>query len=147
VDAVEKGFAALAAEIEAATGLPQTPERIAEGAIRIAVERMASAIRHISIERGHDVTEFALASFGGAGGQHACQVADALGIDAIVIHPLAGVLSAYGMGLAELRALKRRGVERRIDDDTIDELGAVFGELEREARSELLAQHVAPDST
>ena len=144
---VAAGFAALAAEIEAATGLPQSPERIAEGAIRIAVERMANAIRHISIERGQDVTEFALACFGGAGGQHACQVADALGIDAIVIHPLAGVLSAYGMGLAELRALKRRGIELRLDDDAMDELGAVFGELEREARSELLAQHVAPDST
>src|SRR5690606_20386151 len=105
------------------------------------------AIRHISIERGHDVTEFALASFGGAGGQHACQVADALGIDAIVIHPLAGVLSAYGMGLAELRALKRRGVERRIDDDTIGELDAVFAELEQEALRELVAQHVDADDT
>src|SRR5690606_38205904 len=116
VAAAATAFAALAAEIESATGAAQTAEGIAEGAIRIAVERMANAIRHISIERGHDVSEFALASFGGAGGQHACQVADALGIDAIVIHPLAGVLSAYGMGLAELRVLKRRGVERRLDD-------------------------------
>jgi len=147
VDAVEKGFAALAAEIEAATGLPQTPERMAEGAIRIAVERMANAIRHISIERGQDVTEFALASFGGAGGQHACQVADALGIDVIVIHPLAGVLSAYGMGLAELRVLKRKGVERRLDDGAMGELGAVFGELEREALRELLAQHAGSAGT
>src|SRR5690606_25344477 len=142
VDAVEKGFAALAAEIEAATGLPQTPERMAEGAIRIAVERMANAIRHISIERGQNVTEFALASFGGAGGQHACQVADALGIDAIVIHPLAGVLSAYGMGLAEVRVLKRRGVERRLDDGAVAELADAFRTLEDEARNELRAQRV-----
>src|SRR5690606_16179039 len=135
-------FAALAEEVEAATGVAQTAERIAEGAVRIAVERMASAIRHISIERGQDVTELALASFGGAGGQHACQVADALGIDAIVIHPLAGVLSAYGMGLAEVRVLKRRGVERRLDDGAVDELADVFRALEDEARDELRAQRV-----
>ncbi|HEX6995998.1 MAG TPA: hydantoinase B/oxoprolinase family protein [Gammaproteobacteria bacterium] len=144
-EVVAARFAALAAEIEAATGLAQSAERVAEGAIRIAVERMANAIRHISIERGHDVAEFALASFGGAGGQHACQVADALGIDAIVIHPLAGVLSAYGMGLAEVRALRRRGVERRLDDAAADVLDDVFAELAEEARRELLEQHVAPD--
>jgi len=142
---VAAGFAALAAEIEVATGLAQSAERIAEGAVRIAVERMANAIRHISIERGHDVTEFALASFGGAGGQHACDVADALGIDAIVIHPLAGVLSAYGMGLADVRALKRRGVERRLDDAATDALERAFAELADEAKRELLDQHVAPD--
>ena len=143
VAAAATAFAALAAEIERATGAAQTAEGIAEGAIRIAVERMANAIRHISIERGHDVSEFALASFGGAGGQHACQVADALGIDAIVIHPLAGVLSAYGMGLAELRVLKRRGVERRLDDSAVAELASIFRELEDAAREDLLAQQAA----
>jgi 5-oxoprolinase (ATP-hydrolysing) len=139
-EAVRRQFAALAAEVEDSTGVAQQAERIAEGAIRIAVERMASAIRHISIERGYDVTEFALSSFGGAGGQHACQVADALGIDTIFIHPLAGVLSAYGMGVAERRALRRRGVERRLDEDADAELDRVWIELEHAARNELLEQ-------
>ncbi|HEX7079908.1 MAG TPA: hydantoinase B/oxoprolinase family protein [Gammaproteobacteria bacterium] len=140
VDVVRRGFAALAREVTAATGVAQDAESIAAGAIRIAVERMANAIRRISIERGHDVTSFALSSFGGAGGQHACQVADALGIETIFIHPLAGVLSAYGMGLADLRTLRRRAVERRVEPEAMSAISDAFDALLREARDELLAQ-------
>ena len=94
-------FAALAAEIARATGAPRTPEEVAEGFIDIAVGSMANAIKKISVARGYDVTRYTLQCFGGAGGQHACRVADALGMRRVFVHPLAGVLSAYGMGLAD----------------------------------------------
>jgi len=94
--AVARRFAELAAEIEAATGTRRRPEEVAEGFLTIAVENMAGAIKQISVQRGHDVTRYGLNCFGGAGGQHACLVADALGIDKVLIHPLAGVRSAYG---------------------------------------------------
>ncbi|MCJ8158440.1 hydantoinase B/oxoprolinase family protein [Sphingomonas sp. LaA6.9] len=103
---VRSKFAALADEVAAATGQRMTPQAIAEGFLRIAVENMASAIKQISIARGHDVTRYTLACFGGAGGQHACMVADALGMERVMIHPLAGVLSAYGMGLADVNVLR-----------------------------------------
>ena len=96
-----------------ATGTPQSPEQVAEGFLRIAVANMANAIKFISVQRGHDVTEYTLQCFGGAGGQHACLVADELGMTQVYIHPLAGVLSAYGMGLAQVRALREEAVERR----------------------------------
>ena len=110
---VREKFAALAGEIERATGHAQTPEEVAEGFLRIAVANMANAIKFISVQRGHDVTEYTLACFGGAGGQHACLVADELGMKRVFIHPLAGVLSAYGMGLAQVRAMREEAVERR----------------------------------
>src|SRR3546814_5082962 len=98
--------------IAAATGKPlQSPEEVAEGFLRIAVENMANAIKKISVQRGYDVTEYTLNCFGGAGGQHACLVADALGMTRVFLHPFAGVLSAYGMGLADVRALRERQVE------------------------------------
>ncbi|MGZ5041420.1 MAG: hydantoinase/oxoprolinase family protein, partial [Usitatibacter sp.] len=103
---VRAKFEALAKEIGAATGRSHTPETVAEGYIRIAVANMANAIKFISVQRGHDVTEYTLACFGGAGGQHACLVADELGMKRVYIHPLAGVLSAYGMGLAQVRSLR-----------------------------------------
>jgi len=112
---VRDKFTALAAEIQRATGKPQTAEAVAEGYVRIAVANMANAIKFISVQRGHDVTEYTLACFGGAGGQHACLVADELGMTRVYIHPLAGVLSAYGMGLAEVRTLREEAVERRLD--------------------------------
>ncbi len=115
-DAVTAGFARLAAE----TGDGRTPEEIADGFIRVAVENMANAIKKISVQRGYDVTEYALACFGGAGGQHACLVADALGMKTILIHPLSGVLSAYGMGLAAIRATRNRSVVTPLKDG-IDE--------------------------
>ena len=103
---VRRHFAALATRIAAATGRHDPPERVAEGFLRVAIDNMANAIRKISVERGHDTTGYTLQCFGGAGGQHACGVADALGMRTVFLHPFAGVLSAFGMGLADLRALR-----------------------------------------
>jgi len=114
-DVVRVKFTQLAEEIAAATGRRPTPEEAAEGFVRIAVANMANAIKFISVQRGHDVTGYTLACFGGAGGQHACLVADELGMQRVYIHPLAGVLSAYGMGLAQVRALREEAVERKLD--------------------------------
>ena len=86
-------------------------EDIADGFLRIAVENMANAIKKISVQRGYDVTDYALQCFGGAGGQHACAIADVLGMNVVLVHPFAGVLSAYGMGLADVRALRERTFE------------------------------------
>jgi 5-oxoprolinase (ATP-hydrolysing) len=133
-DIVAKKFAALSYEIAGATGAQMSPQAIAEGFLRIAVENMASAIKQISIARGHDVTRYTLACFGGAGGQHACLVADALGMERVMIHPLAGVLSAYGMGLADTGALRQRTLS------AIDDLGEALATLETEARAALTAQ-------
>src|SRR5258708_18492004 len=113
---VSEKFAELAAEIARATGKPQTPASVAEGFLRIAVANMANAIKFISVQRGHDVTGYTLACFGGAGGQHACLVADELGIKRGYIHPPAGGLSAYGIGLPQVRALREEAVERRLED-------------------------------
>ena len=97
-------------ELAAALPEPRSPEQIAEGFLAIAVDNMANAIRKISVARGHDVTAYALACFGGAGGQHACKVADALGIETVLVHPLAGMLSAYGIGLAPVKAIREQSV-------------------------------------
>jgi 5-oxoprolinase (ATP-hydrolysing) len=134
-------FAALSEEIHAAAGTAMSPAEIAEGFLKIAVENMANAIKKISVQRGHDVTGYALACFGGAGGQHACAVADALGMVTVVIHPFAGVLSAYGMGLAELRVLRELAVDAPLEGT--GDLGAKLSALDREARDALLAQGVA----
>jgi len=141
-DAVQKKFAALAADVNAESGTTQTAEQLAEGFLRIAVENMANAIKQISVQRGYDVTEYTLASFGGAGGQHACLVADALGIERIFLHPLAGVLSAYGMGLADLRALRERSVEAPLDDTDLAPLAAELDVLADDAGGELREQGV-----
>jgi 5-oxoprolinase (ATP-hydrolysing) len=127
---VKGEFAKLAREIGAATGQPRDPYAVAEGFLRIAVANMANAIKFISVQRGHDVTEYTLACFGGAGGQHACLVADELGMKRVYIHPFAGVLSAYGMGLAEVRALREEAVERRLDEalDDVVEKSVRLGE-------------------
>jgi 5-oxoprolinase (ATP-hydrolysing) len=142
-DAVAARFAGLAADIEAATGNRRTPVEVADGFLRIAVENMANAIKQISVQRGYDVTRYTLACFGGAGGQHACLVADALGMTKVVIHPLAGVLSAYGMGLADLRVLKEAAVEARLSDDLLPELEEKLDGLARAGREELAAQGIA----
>jgi 5-oxoprolinase (ATP-hydrolysing) len=142
-DAVRRRFGALAAEIGAATGRTPAPEQVAEGYIEIAVGNMANAIKQISVQRGHDVTEYTLTSFGGAGGQHACLVADALGMRRVFIHTLAGVLSAYGMGLADQSALREAAVEARLDEAARPELLRRLGELGGQARADLLAQGVA----
>jgi 5-oxoprolinase (ATP-hydrolysing) len=130
-------FAALAAEIGAATGQRPAPEEVAAGFLAIAVANMANAIKKISVQRGYDVTRYVLATFGGAGGQHACAVADALAIETVLIHPLAGVLSAYGMGLADLTAMREQAVEAPLAEALLPELGEIAGALEASARAEL----------
>ena len=117
-------------------------EEIAEGFLEIAVDNMAAAIRKISIARGHDVTRYTLACFGGAGGQHACRVADALGMERILIHPLAGVLSAYGIGIADVKAIRETSWLRPLGDD----YSQALGELEKRTRDALLEQGMAADS-
>src|SRR5438552_14283035 len=107
---------------------------------------MAHAIKHISVERGYDVTEYVLCCFGGAGGQHACAVADALGMTHVFIHPLAGVLSAYGMGLADVRALRQKAVEAQLSATALVGCQSVFVELANKACSEVEAQGIAAQS-
>jgi 5-oxoprolinase (ATP-hydrolysing) len=143
-DAVRAGFEALASDIGRAAGQAEapSPESVAEGFIRIAVGNMANAIKQISVQRGHDVTDYALTSFGGAGGQHACLVADALGMKTVFVHALAGVLSAYGMGLADQSAMRERAVERRLDATGDGELAHMLEALAGTAREQLLAQGV-----
>jgi 5-oxoprolinase (ATP-hydrolysing) len=141
---VRAKFTALAAEIAAKTGRAATPFSVAEGFVRIAVENMANAIKEISIQRGYDVTEYTLQCFGGAAGQHACLVADALGMTRVFIHPFAGVLSAYGMGLADVRALRERAIEARLSAATLPELDAALAALAREAAADLAAQGISP---
>jgi len=142
-EVVRKKFEALAEEIAAATGKPlQSPEEVAEGFLRIAVENMANAIKKISVQRGYDVTEYTLNCFGGAGGQHACLVADALGMTRVFLHPFAGVLSAYGMGLADVRALRERQIELPFAKDALAVMEAAYGELAADAEKEVLAQGV-----
>ncbi len=120
-DAVRAAFAELAHEI----GDGRTPEEVADGFIRIAVENMANAIKKISVQRGYDVTEYALNCFGSAGGQHACAIADTLGMETVLIHPLSGLLSAYGMGLAPIRASREQSVEAALDADALAGLGRI----------------------
>ncbi|MCT0230768.1 hydantoinase B/oxoprolinase family protein [Synechococcus sp. CS-1324] len=129
VAVVRQEFELLAARIHAATGLPQVSERLAEGALAIAVDRMAEAIRRISIQRGHDIRNSTLVCFGGAGGQHACAVAAQLGISRLLLHPLAGVLSAYGIGLADRRLLRERVVREPLDAALLPRLAAMAAEL------------------
>ncbi len=130
----------LAAEIAAKTGNHRSAVEVADGFIRIAVENMANAIKEISIQRGYDVTQYTLQCFGGAGGQHACHVADALGMTRIMIHPFAGVLSAYGMGLADVRALRECAVEAVLCETALSEIDLALERLAGEARAELIAQ-------
>ncbi|HSQ83011.1 MAG TPA: hydantoinase B/oxoprolinase family protein [Casimicrobiaceae bacterium] len=144
-EAVHVKFAALAQEIHAATGHLRTPAQIADGFLDIAVENMANAIKHISVQRGYDVTEYVLCCFGGAGGQHACRVADALGMSRVFIHPLAGVLSAYGMGLADVRALRQQAVEARLTAAALEACEAAFAILEAAGRGEVEGQGISRD--
>ncbi len=137
-------FAALAAEIGAATGTSPAPEEVAAGFLDIAVANMANAIKKISVQRGYDVTEYVLATFGGAGGQHACAVADALGMTSVLIHPLAGVLSAFGLGLADVTAMREKAVEAPLGEAVLPELVATCDGLVAEARAELAEAGVDP---
>ncbi|NIP90745.1 MAG: hypothetical protein GWO21_18120, partial [Gammaproteobacteria bacterium] len=131
-------------EIRSAAGDNRSPEQVAEGFLKIAVDNMANAIKRISVQRGYDVTQYTLCCFGGAGGQHACLVADALGMKRIFIHPYAGVLSAYGMGLADIRAMRERTIELRFDEAFGDVLTGAFEDIERAASEEVLEQGIDP---
>ncbi|MCX7382507.1 MAG: hydantoinase B/oxoprolinase family protein [Alphaproteobacteria bacterium] len=136
-------FTTLADEIGAATGTRPDPRDVAEGYLRIAVANMANAIKQVSVEKGHDATRFALQCFGGAGGQHACLVADELGMETVFIHPYAGVLSAYGMGLADQTVMREQAVEKVLSDAIMPELAALAARLEGTTRAELARQGAA----
>ncbi|QNB05847.1 5-oxoprolinase [Herbaspirillum frisingense] len=142
-DAVVARFSELAEQIHQQTGNRRTPEEVAEGFIEIAVGNMANAIKFISVQRGHDVTDYTLTTFGGAGGQHACLVADALGMTRVFAHPFAGVLSAYGMGLADQTAMREQAMELPLSAQSLGQLDAELGKLSDEARNDLLTQGVA----
>ncbi|MGA9381251.1 MAG: hydantoinase B/oxoprolinase family protein, partial [Phormidium sp.] len=139
---VHEKFSQLAREIREKTGSSSTQEQVAAGFLAIAIDKMATAIKKISVQRGYDVTEYTLCCFGGAGGQHACLIAEALGMKQIFIHPYAGVLSAYGIGLADLRSLKEKAVELQLNQDAIPRLKQILDTLARESQGEIVAQGV-----
>ncbi|AMJ60804.1 hydantoinase B/oxoprolinase family protein [Bosea sp. PAMC 26642] len=138
VETVRQKFAALAAEV----GDGRSPEEVADGFIQIAVANMAEAIKKISVQRGYDITRYALNSFGGAGGQHACLVADALGIKTVLLHPFSGLLSAYGMGLAEIRSTRTAALDAALDEGAPAAIATVSDRLAAETRAELTGQGV-----
>ncbi|PPQ35904.1 hydantoinase B/oxoprolinase family protein [Rhodopila globiformis] len=133
-------FADVAKEI----GGGRTPQQVAEGFLQIAVANMANAIKQVSVQKGHDVTRFTLQCFGGAAGQHACLVADALGMETVFIHPYAGVLSAYGMGLADQAAMKEQAVEVPLSAGTLPQLETLAERLSADAVAALEAQGANP---
>lgn len=133
-------FQQLAERVQTATGEPRRPEAIAAGFLTIAVANMANAIKKISVQRGYDVSTYTLCCFGGAGGQHASAVADALGMTRVLLHPLAGVLSAYGMGLADTTVERARSIEARLDAVLVTRLKTDFADLQAEAIAELCEQ-------
>jgi 5-oxoprolinase (ATP-hydrolysing) len=140
-DAVRHAFSALAKEI----GDGRTEEQAADGFIKIAVENMANAIKKISVQRGYDVTRYALNCFGGAGGQHACLVADALGMTKVLIHPLSSLLSAYGMGLADIRSVRQQAIEEPLGDKALAAVGKVARLLAKQVIAEVAGQGVAAE--
>ncbi|MGW3800860.1 hydantoinase B/oxoprolinase family protein [Streptomyces clavifer] len=144
-DVVRERFEELAHEVAAVTGRPRTAAETAAGFLDIAVLNMANAVKKISVQRGHDITRYALTSFGGAGGQHACAVADALGIDTVLVPPLAGVLSAYGLGLADATAMREQSVEAGLDEETRSRVGGLCDDLAARTRAELRADGI-PDT-
>jgi 5-oxoprolinase (ATP-hydrolysing) len=140
-ETVRAGFEALAKEI----GDGRSGEQVADGFIRIAVENMANAIKKISVQRGYDVTRYALNCFGGAGGQHACLVADALGMESVLIHPLSSLLSAYGMGLADIRSVRQQAIEEPFGEKARAVVQKIAATLARDTVAEVAGQGVAPN--
>ncbi len=116
---------------------------VAEGFVKIANENMANAIKKISVQKGHDISDYALACFGGAGGQHACAVADLLGVRKIILHPFAGVLSAYGMGLAEISSNHQQHIERIFDENLFSNLSVIIQTLSKDAQANLIKQNIS----
>ena len=141
-DVVTAKFTALAGKIEKATGLRRTPRAIAEDFLAIAVSNMAQAIKQISLEKGHDATEFTLQCFGGAGGQHACLVADELHMNQVLIHPFAGVLSAFGMGMADTSLVQRQALDQLLDGEAVRQAAAMLVQLANAAEARLGAHNV-----
>lgn len=141
---VRERFAALTRDIREQTGDERTPEQVAEGYLQIAVANIANAVKRISVQKGHDVTRYALTTFGGAGGQHACMVADSLGIRTVLVPPMAGVLSALGIGLADTTAMREQSVEALLEAAAMPGVLKTADDLESAARAELLAEDV-PD--
>ncbi|MCK5479030.1 MAG: hydantoinase B/oxoprolinase family protein, partial [Methylococcales bacterium] len=137
---VEQLFSELAEKIKSDIGDHRSPQQVAEGFINIAVENMATAIKKISVQKGYNVSEYTLCCYGAAGGQHACKVADRLGMKRIMLHPFSGVLSAYGMGLADLRLLKENALEQPWDEVGNSQLKRLLLKLDRQGRSEMLKQ-------
>jgi 5-oxoprolinase (ATP-hydrolysing) len=144
-DLVRRQFAELAAHIRTGTGDTRGPEQVAEGYLRIAVANMANAVKKISVQKGHDITRYVLTTFGGAGGQHACSVADSLGIRTVLVPPMAGVLSALGMGLADTAAMREQSVVAPLEPVIMDRLRDVADTLESAARAELLDEGIPPE--
>ncbi|WP_367039751.1 hydantoinase B/oxoprolinase family protein [Streptomyces sp. Je 1-332] len=142
---VRDRFAELAHDIREHTGDDRTPEQVAEGYLQIAVANIAAAVKRISVQKGHDVTRYALTTFGGAGGQHACMVADSLGIRTVLVPPMAGVLSALGIGLADTTAMREQSVEARLEPSAMPRVLKTADDLEEAARAELLAEDVPED--
>jgi 5-oxoprolinase (ATP-hydrolysing) len=142
VQTVREKFTALAAEI----GDGRTPEAVAEGFVTIAVENMANAIKKISVQRGYDVTEYLLNCFGGAGGQHACLVADALGMEAVLIHPFSGLLSAYGIGLSSIFSSRQQALLKPLAQDSRPAIDELIATLRKAVIDELAAQGIAEDA-
>ncbi|MGY0487856.1 hydantoinase B/oxoprolinase family protein [Streptomyces sp. WG-D5] len=139
---VRERFAALAAGIRERTGDERTPEQVAEGYLQVAVANIANAVKRISVQKGHDITRYALTTFGGAGGQHACKVADELGIRTVLVPPMAGVLSALGIGLADTTAMREQSIEAGVDASSMPHILKTADDLECAAREELLAENV-----
>lgn len=139
---VETKFTTLAKEISSSTNKSVTPLEVAEGFLFIAVESMANAIKKISVQRGYDVSSYALSCFGGAGGQHACMVADKLGINKIHLHPYAGVLSAFGIGLADSRTINDLAIELSLDEKAIKHISEKFEDLRSTGKEDLVAQNL-----
>src|SRR5215475_11254581 len=137
-DAVREAFEGLAREV----GGGRSPEEVADGFIRIAVENMANAIKKISVQRGYDVTRYVLNCFGGAGGQHACLVADALGMSKVLMHPYSSLLSAYGMGLANIRATREQAIELPFGKKALQAIARVGKSLGKTTKAEVAGQGV-----
>ncbi|MFF4546507.1 hydantoinase B/oxoprolinase family protein [Streptomyces sp. NPDC001435] len=142
---VRDRFSALANEIRERTGDDRSPEQVAEGYLQIAVANIANAVKRISVQKGHDVTRYALTTFGGAGGQHACMVADSLGIRTVLVPPMAGVLSALGIGLADTTAMREQSVEAPLEAAAMPGVRKTADDLEAAARAELLAEDIPED--
>src|SRR6185437_11463321 len=141
---VREKFAVLGTEIWGGEiGDGHSPEAVAEGFLTIAVENMANAIKKISVQRGYDVTEYVLNCFGGAGGQHACLVADALGMEAVLIHPFSGLLSAYGIGLSSVFASRQQALLKPLAEASLDAVNELIAALRKDVLAELSSQGIA----